>query len=247
MGEEPGQINLIETAGFSCPENGFGAELPLWVVYYSHNKGPARLLEYCLSDLHEKVAAANGHLVTVTHQPVTRGTFRLMFTGGYSGHLAIYRQILQGLSVIPDKAAVCLVEHDVLYPPNYFPELAAALSVSPARLVYNINNCGLNADGYFERPYGHLMSNLAGAKSILKSAIEQKIEETLARPNRRPKWAEPGLGDDGHTLPNVKLVKCSQPVIDIRHGANFTGMREAHHYFQNLDPWGHADQFTALL
>jgi hypothetical protein len=200
------------------------------VVYYSNGKISAALQRYCLENLGRRVESAGGELLCVTWEPLFAGSpanQNIVWTGREDTHRNMYGQILAGLEAARNPI-VLLAEHDVLYPAAYHDEMAEAAS---GGVCYNLNVLGLNVRGYFRPNRYHLLSNCAAPRNRLVERIEDKLEEI--RRSGMVAWAEP---------PGDVEISTSAPTIDIRHGRNFTGGREAPDgtYFQDAEYWGSA-------
>lgn len=162
-------------------------------------------------------------LITCSWQPLSLGK-NIISSNQIRGHENIYRQILSGIEVAQgDK--IFLAEHDVLYSVSHFDNDSTSL-------VFNKNIYHLSEHGYF-RPSGHnFLSTLSGSKELVDKGIRSKLREI----HRTGKviWAEP--------IEECSTYESMDPVIDIRHGDNFTGNREAEEYIEVLPYWGHYQQ-----
>lgn len=149
-------------------------------------------------------------------------------------HRALFENILAGIETA-ETDFVFLAEHDVLYPEGYFD-----LKKLP-ELSYSKDIIYLSADGFYKRnlPNGPL-STLAGDKETIKKAIEEKIKL-----GKKLKFTEPGVQDEFSDLVTFRKVKGG--VIDIRHGANFTGARRATKYLKTNSHWGKAAELWSAI
>jgi hypothetical protein len=137
--------------------------LSLSVVYYSNNRVPPRLQQFCFDKLR---AAVRGELICIIRP---QG----------ASHRAMYEQILAGIAAAAGDI-IALAEHDVLYPTGYFDVFANATGIT-----YNTNVWCLNHHGYFRPNNPHLLSNCGAPRAVLARAIRRKLREGV------PKWAEP--------------------------------------------------------
>ena len=170
--------------------------------------------------------SADAELVCVTWRPVDApAASHILWDRHVGDHRNVYEQILAGIGAAA-KPVIALAEHDVLYPPGYFEALADAAGDG---VCYNTNLWRLNAHGFFRTANTHLLSNCGGARGLLARRIRAKLGE--ARRRGIPDWAEP-RGDAEFRAPH--------PTVDIRHGTNFTGGRNAPNgrYRQSIDYWG---------
>ena len=208
--------------------------MKLSVIYYSNNRVAPRLQRFCLEALGSAVSQAGAELVCVTWEPVPApGARQIVWPHRVANHCNVYQQILAGIALARGQV-VSLVEHDVLYPPGYFEAIAEA---GTDGLCYNTNVWRLNRHGFFRADGSHLLSNCGGRCGAVARAIRSKLAE--ARSGGFPEWAEPEA-DLEFTAP--------RPVIDVRHGSNFTGDRRPRNgrYRTRIDYWGGCERYTKL-
>ena len=206
------------------------------VVYYSDGRGPEALRRFCLRLLVREVSASGGEIILVTWHPISvRGCARVAWPVHEATHQNLYGQILAGIERASTRT-ILLAEHDVLYPPGYH----RAMGKAAARgLCYNTNVWRLNARGYFRTPrLRRLLSNCAGPRDLLASAIGTKLEEAAGR--GAPLQAEPGP---------AREVSTPLPTVDVRHGQNFTGDREADDgvYVKTIEHWADCARYVRLM
>jgi hypothetical protein len=206
------------------------------VVYYSDGRAPAALRRLCLRLLVREVKASGGEMVLVTWHSVTaRGCVHVPWPFHEAGYCNLYGQILAGIEQTSART-ILLAEHDVLYPPGYHSAMAKSAA---HRLCYNTNVWRLNGRGYFQTPrLRRLLSNCAGPRNILERAIRGKLAEAQRRGT--PRWAEPGSALETFT---------PLPTVDIRHGRNFTGDREAEDgiYVKTIEHWANYTRYLPLF
>lgn len=193
------------------------------VVYYTDGtSAPAKLRAYCFDLLCKTVSELGGEVIAVSNNP-----------GDRRCHENLYRNILRGLDQVQCDI-VFLAEHDMLYPPSHF-----GFVPSNGNVWYDEHTACLNKYGFFAHPHKTLLSAACGRKAGLRAAIQNKLDETLAAKTNSPVWAEP----PGETYSGA------DPVVDIRHGRNFTGMRVASDggYESSLAPWGDAREYIHLF
>jgi hypothetical protein len=218
-------------------------------VFYSHNRGPKAVLDLCWRALRLEVAQAGGELVAVTWEPMDalEGEYppftQIIQETPHAMHRCIYDQILKGIAAAK-APVVFLCEHDVLYDAEYFDEMLGHLDPHNAATYYNKNVWHLDPRGFFQantRDF-HFLSNCMALKDVMKSAIEAKVKE--CEQNGSPVHAEP-LGD---TAPVVDVI-CDTPTVDIRHGRNFTGMREPEDgpIQDHLEPFGLFEDYKFIF
>lgn len=122
-------------------------------VWYSNNAAPDTLLLNSLRTI-KNAADSSRHLVEVTTcswEPVLGNPFkRVIHKPAKPGHAAVLEQMEMAINAaVDDYDAVVFLEHDVLYPPDYFDRIGAAFAANPAALVVsNLDYAGLNATGW---------------------------------------------------------------------------------------------------
>ncbi len=206
---------------------------PFTALFYSNDLAGSTIVEYCLRRLAAQVAGP-GELITVTWRPLPSlgpHHVRLEWPEREASHRTLFRQILAGL----DRAShelVFLCEHDVLYPEDYFCEMAGP--ACEHGIVANRHVIHLSPAGFFPADRSiNFLSNIAGCRPRLQSMIGGKLAELSAG---KLVFAEP----QGNQIP---VVFSSKPVVDIRHGRNLTGMRASARYSQSDPVYGDADEY----
>jgi hypothetical protein len=212
----------------------FGAmNVPLTALFYSNDLGNSPVVEYCLCRLAAQVARF-GELITVTWRPLrSLGAHHvgIEWSDCEASHRTLFRQILAGLDHASD-GIVFLCEHDVLYPDDYFPEMAEA--ACEHGMIANRNIIHLCPAGFFPADHSiNFLSNIAGCRPDLQSMIAAKVKELAAG---KLVFAEP-QGNE------IATIFCSNPTVDVRHGRNFTGMRTAERYRQTDPVYGDANEY----
>lgn len=139
-------------------------------------------------------------------------------------------------SEIRSASQVCLLEHDVLYPPGY----AERRRTTAARLVSFAPAVRLVPEGWATA--GQLSSTCCGAPFTLHEIARKRLDSIAE--GRRIRWDEPGR-NDGDDLERV-MDGGHIPAIDIRHGSNMTGARKAKFPLDHKVPfWGSARDMWA--
>jgi len=202
-------------------------------VYYSHGRAPLQVRQHCLATTSAAVAAIGGELITVTWEPLVLEDLVVSHTIVWPQHVAmhhnLYQQILAGVARAAANT-ICLVEHDVLYAPDYFTAMVAAVAANPDKLIYNHHLIGLDSISYFvpRWPY-NMLSNLAATKDVLVRQLQAKVAEVIR------------VGDVAISEPDGAVISTPTPTVDIRHQQNFTGNREAAEHLPMVHAyWGHA-------
>lgn len=155
---------LVDSANKVQP---FGKILPrkrlkLLGVWYTNNAAPLPLLQKSLQTIKRAADETMFHdvqVVTSTWQLIANNPFPCtVWKPDVSGHSAIIAQIRRALSTgefgaLRDKDydydGVVFLEHDVLYPPNYFDRMGTALSHG-GPVASNLDYEGLNATGWLK-------------------------------------------------------------------------------------------------
>lgn len=122
-------------------------------VWYSNNAAPESLLSNSLKTIKAAVDSSyhNVEVSTCSWNTITGNPFpAAILRPSVSGHAAILEQINKAIdSARSDFDALVFLEHDVLYPPDYFDRVASAFTDNPnAPVVSNLNYIGLNATGW---------------------------------------------------------------------------------------------------
>lgn len=176
------------------------------VIHLAAPYCPAEIRQFCLADLKAKIAGAKDEIeLIVIDQPAD----------AVPSHHQLYSNILAGLGQASGDL-VFIAEHDCIYPAGYFDaEPAAALSYSRS-VVY------LDRDGYFTRPdMPGPLSTLMGPAAEIRECIETLWAYT----------ADGGTVDETEPRTYNGVERTYKiPVVDIRHGANYTGGRPAKYH-----------------
>jgi hypothetical protein len=182
-------------------------------VYYSDLRNPQPVRDYCLARLRRVVAAHGGEIVPS------------ICTEGSPSHARLYGQILDGLARAgSDRIFLC--EDDVLYPDAHFTQMPRLSGFG-----FNRNVWHLSAQGYFPNAWpGVFLSSCFGDRDALWRAIAAKREEAC---RGALVHAEPDGGG--------RAWQTDVPLVDVRHGVNFTGMRLSSTPVSALAVWGDAE------
>jgi glycosyltransferase involved in cell wall biosynthesis len=199
---------------------------PLSVLgcWYSNNDIHPEILRACLDRLAiaQECSGHQVHVRTCTWEPIDRNPFRGYITHFRHGsHLGIALQILRVLyearheQIRPD--VVCFLEHDVLYPEDYFDRVADALCATPEKMgVVHMDYIGMNHTGWCDvtcrqAPMHQLSLRYPVALDHLESVQRQCILKAAVNlePEDRSKFALlPFVGD--------------RPSVHINHSRHFT-------------------------
>jgi hypothetical protein len=180
------------------------------VVYYSDLRNPESIRTYCLNNLRELVTKLGGEFISSIK------------TDGSPSHERLYTQILEGIEQA-ESDRIFLAEDDVLYPEDHF--------TRPPKIStfgYNKNVWHISKQGYFDNDWtGSFLSACFGNKSALQEVITKKLKEAKSGKliHAEPEQAE-------------CIWRTRNPILDIRHGENFTGMRNSNQLVDYLPYWG---------
>ena len=134
-------------------------------IWYSNNAAPTKVLKASLNSIKRAadLSRADVAVATCTWGPIEGNTFMgvlAKYRDG-PGHLNIVRQQRQCIDAVREGWVyrkdgwsnggdiVCFLEHDVMYPPDYFDRVAKAFRENPAApVVSNLDYEGLNGTGW---------------------------------------------------------------------------------------------------
>jgi hypothetical protein len=210
---------------------------PFSVIYYSNGQISKSLQQYCLNILAHSIATSGGEILCVTWEALWDGapmTRNIIWPRHSSTHRNMYEQILAGVSEAQSDV-IALAEHDVLYPVGYHDAIA---KTAGGGLCYNNSVWCLNSQGFFRPEKCNLLSNCGGKRDVLVERIKEKLKEIQFR--GQVEWAEP---------PADVQFSSPHPTVDVRHGLNFTGHRQAPggNYLPQIEYWGNASTYTQLF
>jgi hypothetical protein len=239
---EPGEFDqLVRVVEQSQKWNTPGerpAPLKMLGVWYSNNAAPVPLLQKSLGTI-ERAATLSRQdvrVITCPWKAIERNPFpqTLASYKAGPGHLNIVRQMRQAMGpgmvngyVYADEVAwepdvVCFLEHDVLYPPDYFDRVALAFRQNPqAKVVCNLDYQGLNATGWLAVKELHEpMHQISMRHETALANLERAEAECLAQgqtflepPGDRSDWAR-------------LAVRGVMPAIHVNHERRFTNHGE---------------------
>lgn len=207
------------------------------IIYYTHNDLKPSIFSACFNQL---IKAAKDHqLIIVSSRPISGApgdATQILWSYKEPGLRDCYEKIILGLAHA-EHQMVYLVEHDVLYPCGYFDQAPA-----PDQSVFwfNMHVFRLNWRGFFL--WGsQLTSNCVARVDLLRKCYDERMGWLMA--GERIVWDEPGRMGEVCPMANYGTIK---PTIDIRHGTNLTGMREADgEYLDEITGWAPAAEWVA--
>lgn len=149
------------------------------------------------------------------------------------GHLNYILQIKQVLANFSGDI-VCMLEHDVMYPPNYFDRVVEEWSDGKYGVTFD-NYIGMNETGYQDVKERHQpMSLMSMAKFYLESNLNKKIDEALRRIDGKFPFGwccvEPDNKDDFKRIPFTNEWPAIH--VNMNHLGNWgTGEQGKNHHF----------------
>jgi len=160
-------------------------------------------------------------------------------TSSHLNQLLQIMQLLYNAQEVNDYDTVSFLEHDVLYPEEYFDYP----NVQPGTVITNMNYIGLIKDGWQEVPVKHepfhqmtmrFDEAIKHCESILKNALI--TNSGLIEPQ----------------IPNIKREKweCKNPSVHVNHGGHFTSHFSIYSStnLKKIDPyWGNSDDYLHLF
>lgn len=175
-------LNLIPVGKFTNVKDG----VHIIGVFYTHNKINASLLNASLNTIKEAQEYSNLQGVNTVEiiaapwekLPWPKTQYPSFFK--HNGHLNICTQILRVL-YNHKSDLVCFLEHDCLYPVNYFERVAEAFMDNPEALaISNLDYIGLNETGYLAVKERHEpMSQLSMPHAIAKGNLERGVVDCI--------------------------------------------------------------------
>lgn len=193
------------------------APVPGWEAYLAHNHDtPVYALYYTDSRLDESLANAvrkqiervcgTIKIVSVSKNPLRFGQ-NIVCKDLEHSYESMYKEIKDGLDVIPDGAIVYLLEHDVFYHPSHFTKIPE----NDTHAFFNTNRwywCTNNTSYYKARGKAALSQGVA-YKKIWVDHVEKRLEAWKNDPNNKLKI-------------RFMNFESERPNIDVRHGYNLT-------------------------
>lgn len=155
---------MAQSGGEPTRLSGVGSTNRIFGCWYSDNSAPERTLAASLASVERAVASARHsrpEVATCVWRSISRNPFpELIAYYQQRTHLNIVTQILRIIASwapIADMSdVVCFLEHDVLYPEDYFDRVSQAFSASDSlRGTVNLDYIGLNQSGWLEAQHRH--------------------------------------------------------------------------------------------
>ena len=189
------------------------------IIYYSNNAiDGSPVNNMCVKFLKE----SGLDIISVTHRPFDLGTNLILEGPGLARTILL--QLLHGLNyAIAEGYEVAYCgEHDCLYPRHHF-------QLEETGLAYNFNQWRSCPDAYHGRPAHRLvLSSMFGGPEVLKAGILKKLNEPAPLIHIEPE----------RISGKYTLVRSKYPIIDIRHGRNYTQWKPKGRSKLNLKYWG---------
>lgn len=202
-------------------------------VWYSDNRAPAELMARSLASV-RAAAGSSRHRVrvgTCVWEPVPGNPFpeAVLPPPRAGGHAAICRQVRLAAAAAggpAGAAGVVFLEHDVLYPADYFDRVGDALAAHPAADgTTNRDYIGLNPTGWLPvRERHHPLHQMA----LRPAAFEANLARAEADCGRQG-WAYLEPADKGRLVelwPPDRRVCPPMPAVHVNHPKRFTSHGE---------------------
>ena len=202
-----------------------------WILYCSHNSLPLDLEVFFMEKL--EASAKQIPICSViktyrTQKSKIFGSLRSQASGGVfssNNWNSYYEQMRKGVALIKAKepnSIVYMAEHDVLYPPDYFENEPS----SEREILKNFNVKILNRKAFF--PFNTFLHSQTIARlSLWDFCLKEDVPNHLRFKNV----------SKGKYL--LRKIQSRTPVIDVRHGVNYTGGRNPRQEPENYVPhWG---------
>lgn len=225
-------------------------------IFYTHNQINNNLLNEVVKRLqiaqyYSNKKAENEVTLAVSSWEIIPGWAvgnEYISTDRTKGHANICKQILRVMYDNENKFdAIAFLEHDVLYAPKYFDQMAAPLNLGLTKIVVNLNYIGMNKNGYVRQKLNQVC--LSQIVQDYKSAT-QNIERAL-KDCERQGWAflEPTLKDDFYFLPATTLEDANVHINmnatgESHHLTNHYDTYEAEPYIQIHPLWGDSNSYS---
>lgn len=202
-------------------------------VWYSNNAAPNDLIRKSLGTIYnaQKHATHEVEVRTCPWESINGNPFKeLLAKEKLGNHLGIIRQIRQLLNESDGVSSwdiICFLEHDVLYPENYFDKVGDAFANNDnAQVVMNDDYEGLNGTGWLKVRERHAppMHQLSMRYEFALDNLDRAEQECL-----RQGWAylEPDSGPNGDRSHWLHLpVTGLMPAIHVNHPRRFTSHGE---------------------
>jgi hypothetical protein len=159
--------------------------LKLLGVWYTNNAAPELLLRMSLGTIRRAAVATVHHDVAVrtsAWRPIADNPFPChLGSPEAAGHAAILAQVRRCLDGAGAYDAMLFLEHDVLYPPDYFDRMGNALAAG-APVASNLDYEGLNETGWLVVCERHEpLHQLALCKEVALENLARAEAECLAQ------------------------------------------------------------------
>lgn len=133
----------------------------------------------CIQAARDNTTEAEVEIITCSWEPIPDNPFKGLLTPFRNmGHLNYLLQMKQ-VSLAASADIVCMLEHDVLYPPQYFNEVIRNWDFGKYGVTYD-NYIGMNETGYLDVKERHQpMSLMSMAKFYFDRNIDAKINQCI--------------------------------------------------------------------
>ena len=191
----------------------------LLAVWYTDNTAPPELMSKSLRTISDALEQTTRHDVTAVvvgwERPAGCPFQFVQYDGERKrSHAALVRQIAQAMEHVGTADAVICLEHDVLYPANYFDRMGDAFGLFPnAQVVSHTDYIGLNATGWLGVKERHEPMHQLGIRWDKMRANLERAAADCARQG----WTnvEPDHDSDRSTW--LRLTGVGMPAVHVNH------------------------------
>jgi hypothetical protein len=218
-----------------CPEwlGDLVPKLNILGIWYTNNKAPADLMRKSLQTI-KKAGEQSRHVINITVScwDTVEGmpAFPYAFAEDRNGnHVTIVRQMKQCVDLAEGWPweIICFLEHDTLYPPDYFDRVGRAFLENPTSpVVSNLDYIGLNATGWLDvRERHEPMHQLSVRRDVALENLARCERDFLAAVPGT--MLEPQSSADGDRSNWVRIAPCGkQSAVHCNFHGRFTSHGE---------------------
>jgi hypothetical protein len=195
-------------------------------IWYTDNTAPENLIRKSAESVAQARFQTRSHdvdAVAVSWEKVPQMALQGVLYGGEKvrSHETILKQIQYGYAhstTFKDYDVICLMEHDVLYPPNYFDLIGNAFSSNPStKVVSHQNYIGLNSTGWQQvRERHEPLHQLAMTKNLFLTNLMRGLKECKTQG-----WAylEPDHDQPRNDWFRIPASQSEMPSVHVNHTA----------------------------
>jgi len=160
------------------------------------------------------------------------------------------KQIVQALTFVPTEYVI-FVEDDVIYPKDYFKNIAAALEESGADLAIHKSYSFLDSCGFYDLNGIFSLSRYAGKTDLFLQHFQDRAQKESKHVSFEPQlkglFEVPGGRAENEEVYDSFVALDGHPVLDIKHGLNFAGTMMGSAYTDEHPFWGRRRFYNIFL